>query len=542
MKTTLINNGIIIDGTGKKAFPGNILVEDGLIRDIIPQGTQPPDADDVIDASGCASCPGFIDMHSHSDWLLPLHDHPGLLSCLVEQGITTVVAGNCGFSPAPYRNDSAFSIAALEPLLERPLDFSWRSMGEFLDKLDADKPVLNIAELVGHSTVRVARSQTRRGAMKPRELAICLDVVRRSFDEGAYGLSFGLGYDPGMYSPLDEIESFCRVAAEYGRIVTVHLKALSLLSPTYPMLTPRAHNLLALEEMLEIAHKTGIALQLSHFIFVGRHSWGTADKAISMVEDARSAGIDVMFDAFPYMCGNTTINVVLPYWFLAKTPESYRSRIARMRLRAELEAGFALLGFTYKDFQVMDPAIEGYGGLAGLTIPEIAEKWEMSPFDAFLRLSEESAGGTLMLFHTYSGEPGHEEVIERVLSHELCLFETDAVIKSTGYPNPAAKGTFPMILGPYVRDRELFSLETAINRSTFSSAQRFGITDRGVLEKGKAADIVVFNPETISDSPPDGTLPAGRPRGIEHVFINGRHVVRKGRYIGKERPGQVLRA
>lgn len=542
MKTTLIKNALIMDGSGKKASCGDILIESGLIKDIITQGSKPPPADEVIDASGCTTCPGFIDMHSHSDWLLPLKDHSGLLACLMEQGITSVVAGNCGFSPAPYRSDSPYSIATLEPLLERPLDFTWRSMGEFLDKLSEDKPVLNVAELIGHATVRIARANTRRGAMKPRELAMCLDSVRKSFDEGAYGMSFGLGYDPGMYSPLKEIESFCRVAAEYDRTVTVHLKALSLLSPTYPVLTPRAHNLLALEEMLQIAKKTGIRLQLSHFIFVGRRSWRTAKKAISMVENARSEGLDVMFDAFPYMCGNTTINVVLPYWFLAKTPDSYKSRFARMRLRAELEAGFALLGFTYKDFQVMDPAIEGAEGLAGLTIPEIAEKWNISPFDAFLRLSEESGGGALILFHTYSGEPGREDVIEKVLSHDLCLFETDAIIKSTGYPNPAAKGTFPLILGPYVRDKELFSLEKAINRSTLASAERFGITDRGVLEKGKAADIVVFDPEIISDTPPDGTSPAGRPKGIEHVFINGRHVVVEGKYTGKDQSGKVLRA
>lgn len=542
METTLIKNTLIVDGSGKMPGYGHILIEDGLIGAVIEQGTKPPEADEVIDAAGYAVCPGFIDMHSHSDWLLPLKDHPELLKCLLEQGITSVVAGNCGFSPAPYRSDSPYSITALEPLLERPLDFTWRSMGEFLDKLSEDKPVLNIAELVGHATIRIARSNTRRGAMKPRELAMCLDTVRKSFDEGACGLSFGLGYDPGMYSPLEEIESFCRIAAEYDRTVTVHLKALSLLSPTYSAFTPRAHNLLALEEMLQIARKTGIALQLSHFIFVGRRSWKTAEKAITMVEDARSQGIDVMFDAFPYMCGNTTINVVLPYWFLAKTPDSYRSRFARMRLRAELETGFALLGFTYSDFQVMDPAINGADDLAGLTIPEIARKWGITPFDAFLRLSEESAGGALMLFHTYSGEPGREEVIERVLSHDLCLFETDAVIKSTGYPNPAAKGTFPLMLGPGVRDKKLFTLEKAVNRSTLASAERFGITDRGVLKKGKAADIVVFDPEIISDTPPEGTSPAGRPKGIEHVLINGRHVVRKGIYTGLDQQGKVLRA
>jgi N-acyl-D-amino-acid deacylase len=541
MKTTLIQSGKIIDGTGRKAFEGHILLEGGIIRDVIHNEKKPPGADEFIDASGLAICPGFIDMHSHSDWVLPLDDHDDILKCIIEQGITTVIGGNCGFSPAPYRNNSPYNISALEPLLERPLDFSWNSMGEFLDRLDQDKPALNLAELVGHGTIRVARSNTRRGAMKPRELAACLDALRKSFDEGSWGLSFGLGYDPGMYSPIEEIEAFCRVAAEYDRIVTVHLKALSVLSPTYPMFTPRAHNILALEEMIGVAKKTGIKLQLSHFIFVGRRSWGTARRAIRMVEDARSEGVDIMFDAFPYMCGNTTVNVVIPYWFLAKTPSSYRNRFARMRLRAELEAGFALVGFTYKDFQVMDPAIDGGDELAGLTIVEIAEKWNTTPFDALLRLSEESGGGSLMLFHTYSGEPGREDVIEKVLSHDLCLFETDAVIKSTGYPNPAAKGSFPLIVGPLVRDKNLFSLEDAVKRSTLASAERFGIQDRGILSPGNAADIVVFDPQAISDTPPVDSAPAGRPKGIRHVLINGARVVKDGKYTGVVRSGQVLR-
>jgi len=260
-----------------------------------------------------------------------------------------------------------------------------------------------------------------------------------------------------------------------------------------------------------------------------------------MVEKAQSRGIDIMFDAFPYTCGNTTVNVVLPFWFLAKTPQAYRNKMSRMHLKAELEAGFALLGFTYKDFQVMDPAIPGAEDLAGRTVDQIARQWNIPPFDAYLRLSEESRGAALMLFHTYSGEPGNHEVIERVLSHSLCLFETDAIVKSTGYPNPAAKGTFPRILGPLVRDRKLFSIEQAVHRSTLASAQRFNLTDRGRVAKGKAADLVIFDPSLVSDAPPQGPLPADRPKGIAHVFINGEHVVRHGVKIGTSRPGKVLR-
>jgi N-acyl-D-amino-acid deacylase len=541
METVLLRNGTIIDGTGKPAFSGHVLIEDGSIKEVFSDGAEVQGADEVIDAKGCVVCPGFIDMHSHSDWLLPLKENPELLRCFIEQGITTIVAGNCGFSPAPMREAAVAKLQQLLALFERPPDFSWHTMAEFLSRLEEIGPSLNIAELVGHTSIRLVAADTLRGRMKPAELKDCLDTLGHSLDEGACGLSFGLGYEPGMYSPLDELEAFCKVAAEKKKPVTVHLKALSALSPTYPLTTFGAHNLLAIKEMIELARRTSIKLQLSHFIFVGRRSWWTADKAIRMVEEARRDGVDVMIDAFPYMCGNTTITVVLPHWFLKNTPEAYRNRGLRFRLKAELEIGFLLVGFTYKDFQVMEVCVQGLEDVNGLTIPEIAAKWNTSNFDALLRLCELSSGGTLMLFHTYSGEPGREEVIERVLSHKLCLFETDAVFKSKGYPNPAAKGTFPLILGPMVRERRLFSLEDAIKQSTYASAQRFGITDRGIIQAGKAADIVVFDPETISDTPPAGPKPAGRPKGIKHVFINGKHVVKDGSMPGEQRSGKVLR-
>jgi N-acyl-D-amino-acid deacylase len=540
MGMTLLRDGTIIDGTGRPGYQGHVLVEDGIIKDVVHHNRDVPAADEVIDARGLAVCPGFIDMHSHSDWLLPLDDNPRLLRCLIEQGITTVVAGNCGFSPAPFREETFWKLQQHSPLLERKFDIDWKTMGEFLSRMGEIGPGVNLAELAGHASIRLAASDTIRGPMSDRDLDACLDVLRQSLDEGACGLSFGLGYEPGMYSPLQEIEAFSSVAREKSKPVTVHLKALSALSPTYPIATFRPHNLLALEEMLNVARKTGISLQISHFIFVGRRSFWTADKAIRMVEQARRDGVDVMFDAFPYMCGNTTITVVLPHWFLKMTPDAYRNPLLKLRLRLELEAGFHLLGFSYGDFQIMDACVPGLEGLCGLTITEIAAKWNMGGFDAMLRLCEESGGGTLVLFHTYSGVPGREEVIERVLSHPLCLFETDAVIKSTGFPNPAALGTFPRVLGPLVRDRRLFSLEEAVHRSTHASALRFGIRDRGIIEAGMAADLVVFDPSGISDTPSRGPVPAGRPRGIRHVFMNGRQVLRDGTDPGVPAAGKIL--
>lgn len=541
MGTILLKDGTIIDGSGRERFKGHVLIQDGKISDVIPGSIEPPPASTVVNAQGCIVCPGFIDMHSHSDWLLCLAENPDLMKCLIEQGITTIVAGNCGFSPAPYREKSFSRFGQFTPLLVRVPDFTWETMDAFLSRLEEIGPCLNIAELAGHASIRFAAADTLRGRMKQDELAGCLDLLSQSLDQGACGLSFGLGYEPGMYSPLDEIEAFTRVTKGKGKPVTVHLKALSALSPTYPITTFTPHNLKALSEMLNVARKTGVRLQISHFIFVGRNSFWSADRAISMVELARSDGVDVMFDAFPYTCGNTTITVVLPHWFLKRGAEAYRNPWLKLRLRLELEAGFRLVGFMYRDFQVMDAAIPGSEDLNGLRITDIAGKWGMSPFNTLLRLCEMSGGGTLVLFHAYSGEPGREDVIERVLSHELCLFETDAVIKGKGYPNPSAMGAFPRILGFHARDRKLFTLEQAIRRSTSESARRFNIKDRGEIAPGKAADIVVFDPAVISDAPPADVTPSGRPAGICNVFINGKCVVSQGLMTADHRAGMVIR-
>jgi N-acyl-D-aspartate/D-glutamate deacylase len=189
----------------------------------------------------------------------------------------------------------------------------------------------------------------------------------------------------------------------------------------------------------------------------------------------------------------------------------------------------------------MNIGVDGWEDLNGLFITEVARKWNDSPFNTLLKISEKSHGATLMLFHTYSGEPGNERVLETVLSNNQCLFETDALIKSSGYPNPAAMGTFPRILGEYVRKRKLFTLEDAIRRMTSASAERFGLKDRGTLAVGNAADVVVFDPDEISDSPPVGAQPAGKPKGIRHVFINGAHVVDQGSFVADKRLGRVLR-
>ncbi len=543
MKSILISGGTIIDGTGSPGFNGHVLIEGDSITAVGPNGDGLPAADETIDASGHVVAPGFIDMHSHSDWALPLADHDICLRPLPEQGVTTVVGGNCGFSPAPF-TDKTRKVMGMDHfnlMIDKPLDYQWTTMADFLDRIERTRPLVNMAELAGHGTIRLSCADTRRGPMPENERTACLDALRESLDAGACGLSFGLGYDPGMYSPADEIDAFCRVAADAGKPVTVHLKALSRISPTYPVTYLKPHNVRALREMLDAARRTGVCLQVSHLIFVGRRSWPTAETCLSMIADARREGVDVMFDAFPYTCGNTTINVVLPYWFLAGLPEGAHDRWKRARLRAEMAAGFALLGFSFSDFQLMDAAVTEWQELNGYRLPEIAAKWKTTLFDAMLRLSRETRGQAMVLFHKYSGEPDREQALDAVLSNDACLFETDAIIHFRGHPNPATLGTFPKILGRYVRDRKLFSLENAVRRMTGASAERFGLRDRGVLARGKKADLVIFDPASIAETAPRDPAPAGKPNGIARVYINGVQVVDNGNYLPGIRAGEVIR-
>jgi N-acyl-D-amino-acid deacylase len=542
MKTLLIKNGKIIDGTGKKAFTGHVLIHGDQIKSVMDSDDL-AEADTVIDAAGKVIAPGFIDMHSHSDWVLPREDHEMAMKCLPEQGVTTIIGGNCGFSPAPVFENTRklLNTAHFKLLNDRPLDYSWNSFEEFLDHIEQVHPIVNTAHQVGHASLRLGEAEIHQQTLSHDKMKNCLKTLKQSFDQGACALSFGLGYEPGMYSSLAELEMFCQAAATADKPVTVHLKALSKISPTYSPAYMKPHNIRALQEIIDIARKTRVRLQVSHLIFVGRNSWSTAEKCLEIIENERMRGLDIMFDAFPYTFGNTTINAFLPSWFLSRLPQAYQSRWARNVLRTELWMGFKLVGFSYNDFQIMDAGIDKWKGLNGYRIIDIARQWKISPFDTVLKLSEESQGQTVVLFHAYSGEPGREKILEDVLKNNLCLFQTDALTRYGGYPNPAALGTFPKILGEYVRKRKLFSMENAIQRMTSASAERFGIKDRGVLTSGNKADVVIFDPERINETPAHCPQPAHRPKGISHVLINGIHVVKNGKYLKGVRAGEVIR-
>ncbi len=551
MGDVLIKNGLILDGTGQEGFAGHVNVDGEKIASVIPADTPEGEdiaakgADTIIDADGLAVAPGFIDCHSHFDWVMPLPHHHDFLFPMVEQGITTVVAGNCGFSPAPVNAKSKDLLSAIsETLLDQPLPYKWRSMGEFLEYLESDSGLLfNIVQLVGHGALHLAAVGDHTKRPNSDELSTMVSQTAEALDQGASGLSFGLMYPPGLFSAREELLALAQVAADKGRILTVHKRALSKYSGSYPIIPffDRAHNLKALEETLSIAQEAGIRLQISHLIFVGKKSWATAEKAVKMIEKAKNRGLEVMFDIYPHFCGNSYLTVFLPAWFIEDLDKNLENPKAIKRLKFELGLARYLLGFNMADIQIMQagyPAGERYNGL---NIVEIARQEGTDPVGALLKIIKESNGKALQLTYGYSGDDTHEQLIEKLMRHELCLFGTDTILKSSGFANPASYGAFPRILGRFARDKNILGLSEAVSKMSGKTARWMDIGQRGEIKPGNFADIVIFNPNTIADNTTVRET-ARRPTGIEKVFINGEMVVEDGKYLKDKKTGQAVRS
>lgn len=551
MTATLITEALVVDGTGAPPYTGHVLVDGDRIAAAAPaeaaegRALSEKGADVRIDGRHRVLSPGFIDCHSHFDWVLPLKDHESFLFPMAEQGVTTVVAGNCGFSPAPVpRAVQPLIQQYSEMLLERPLDYRWETMGEFLDTLAGGEGLLfNLAEMVGHGTIQIAATGSRTarpGADSRRQMA---QLAEASFDQGAAGLSLGLMYPPGIFSTAVELADIVGIAARRGRMLTVHNRALSRYSGSYPVIPfiGRPHNLRALEEVLAIGLETGVRLQISHLIFVGRASWPTAPKALEMIEAAAAKGLEVKWDIYPHFCGNSYLDVFLPPWFIENLAENLESPGAVRRLRFELALARRLLGFDLSDIWIMDAAYANGERFNGRCITEIAAAENTDPVTMMLRIVKESDSKALQLTYGYSGDDDNESLIETLAAHPRSLFQTDTILKSRGFANPASYGAFPRILGRFVRDRGVLPLETAVHRMTGATARWMGIADRGEIRPGAFADLVLFDPKTIADTTTRQNT-SSRPQGIHKVFCNGTMVVDQGRYRTGTKPGRVLQA
>jgi N-acyl-D-amino-acid deacylase len=536
-----LSGGLVVDGTGAPARRADVAVAGGRIRAVGDLGAL--EARETLDCTGRVLTPGFIDIHSHSDFLVPGEDCGVRVEPFLRQGMTTLVGGNCGFSPAPLSEHNRKATRESSRLIvDDEIELRWESMDGFLSALEVGGVPLNVAELVGHGAVRAAVM----GALDPAvpdgdQLAAMERLAREALDAGCVGVSTGLGYPPGIFAQHDELAQVAGWAAAADKLFTSHVRAYSWVSPVFQS-DPEAlpHNVEALIEVMRAAREGGARLQLSHLIFVGRRTWRTCAQAIAAIERERAAGLDVAFDAFPYTAGNTTASVLFPPEMLPHLETILETPEQLAGVKALGARVFEQIGFYLEDVQIMRANAPRFDELDGLFVGEAAKRVGMDVWEFYARLVVESHRNARVLNHTYSGHDGEEDALRAVLAHRLCSIETDTFVTGCGHQNPASYGTFPRVLSTYV-EAGLFGFEEAVYKMTGAAAERLGWSDRGFVREGCAADLVVLDRTELRDRA-SFESPDRFPTGIEKVFVNGVPVVDGDRYDAAASAGRVLRS
>jgi N-acyl-D-amino-acid deacylase len=476
--------------------------------------------------------PGFIDMHSHTDYYLLVD--PAAES-KVSQGVTTEVCGNCGFSPGPLLSDLALE-RSRTTLARYGLAPQWRSLAEFLDLLDARRPGVNFAGLVGHGTLRASVMGYEARPPTAVELARMQGVLDDELAAGAFGLSSGLIYPPGCYAETEELVSLSQPVARRGGFYATHMR------------NENVRLVEAVAESLRIGREADCAVQISHHKACGRSNWGKVETTLRLLETARAEGLDVTADQYPYVATSTSLSSCLPKWAFEGGHDATMRRLRDPSDRTSLlqsvqesaATGYIADGGGWEAMTVAGVATSENRFAEGLTLRQLAETWDLAPEEAALRLLEEEALAASIVHFVIS-----EDDVERVMRHPTTMIGSDGAARATsgplctGKPHPRTYGTFPRVLGHYVRERGVLNLAEAIHKMTGLPARRLGLADRGVVRVGAAADLVLFDPATVRDAA-TFTQPHQLAAGIDHVWVNGRAAIAAGQ-LTHDYAGRVLR-
>ncbi|WNI22790.1 D-aminoacylase [Streptomyces sp. ITFR-16] len=520
----VIRDARVVDGTATPSYRADVAVTGGRVAEIHREGAPGPrpTGGRTLDADGLALCPGFIDMHAHSDLaLLRDPDH----SAKAAQGVTLEVLGQDGLSYAPVDDRT---LAEVRRSISgwngdgSDIDFDWRTVGEYLDRLDRNFGgqgiAVNAAYLIPQGTVRMYAVGWDDRPATPAELARMEQLVARSMAEGAVGMSSGLTYTPGMYADDAELTALCRVVAAHGGYYCPHHRSYG------------AGALEAYEEMVRLTRSAGCPLHLAHATMNFGVNEGRAPELLSLLDGALDAGADISLDTYPYTPGCTTLVAMLPSWASEGGPASVLARLAddatAARIRHDLEVvgsdgchGVPIEWETIEISGVGEPALAGH---VGRTVAESARLRGEEPWRTARRLLLDDRLGTTILQHV-----GHEENVRQIMRHRVHTGGSDGILQGDK-PHPRAYGTFPHYLGRYARELGILSLEECVAHLTARPAARLRLADRGLVREGYRADLVLFDPETVAagstfDAP--RTLPAG----IPHVLIDGRFVIEDGK-------------
>ncbi|MFC8091505.1 amidohydrolase family protein [Streptomyces sp. NPDC057301] len=526
MEELVIRDAEVVDGSGGPSYRADVVVDGGRIVSIVQEaaaaGCQRPKARRELDAEGLVLSPGFVDMHAHSDLaLLRDPDH----SAKAAQGVTLEVIGQDGLSYAPVDDRTLAEVRRAITGWNGAgddIDFGWRTVGEYLDRLDAGFEgrgiAVNAAYLIPQGTVRALAVGWDDREATPDELDRMRQLVTQGMEQGAVGMSSGLTYTPGMYAKDAELTELCRVVASYGGYYCPHHRSYG------------AGALEAYEEMVALTREAGCALHLAHATMNFGVNEGRAPDLLKLLDEALSAGADISLDTYPYTPGCTTLVAMLPSWASEGGPESILARLSdddtAERIRHHMEVigadgchGVPIEWDTIEISGVTDPAL---GDFVGRTIQQSADARGEAPWVTARGLLLQDRLGSTILQHV-----GHEENVRTIMRHRVHTGGSDGILQGTK-PHPRAYGTFPHYLGHYVRELGVLSLEECVAHLTARPAARLRLPDRGLVREGYRADLVLFDPRTVAAG---STFeePRRLPTGIPYVLVDGRFVIEDGR-------------
>ena len=525
----LIRGGTVVDGSGSPGYPADVGVSRARIEAIgaLPEA----EAARVIDAAGKVVTPGFIDMHTHSD--VSLVDDPGAES-MAYQGVTTQVTGNCSFSPFPTGKGGPEELRRhLGGLLISNAGWTWDTLDDWARGLESNGVSLNVAPQVGQGSLRVAAGATEDRPANPDEMREMQRLACEAFEQGAFALSTGLSFAPSAYASTDELVDLCSVIPRYeGAFFATHAR------------TGAGKHISMIEEAVEIGQRAEVPVQFSHISITDGRFYGEGPKMLALLQQARTDGLDITYDIYPYTAAGSNLDETIPMWAQKGTHEEYMDRlrdpVTRERIRDDLTRAAGGLRPLWDTWQIANVGSDRNKGIIGMTVEEFARDRGVEPEEAVLQLNLEEERVVSVVVHNRA-----ESDVRYFMTQPIAMFGSDGRsvspdgLYATAKPHPRFYGTYPRILGRYVRDDGVMTLETAVHKMTGFPAQRLGLSDRGLLEEGRAADIVVFDPETVIDRATFDD-PHQYSVGIDHVLVNGTPVIDDGRHVGS-RPGRVLR-
>ena len=524
----LIKNAFVVDGTGQPAFRGDLAVAGDRIAAVSTSLSK--EAQKIIQADGLVLAPGFIDIHSHIDRLI--FRNPFAQSKIF-QGITTDVSGNCGigaFPVNPLRQETLTDYLKMHSFRFPADGITWTDFSGYADKLEKSGVALNIVPLVPHGALRIAVMGMENREPRPDELARLEELLDINLQQGGWGMSTGLIYPPGIFSQTAELLSLAAILSRHQALYATHVR------------DEDTDLFGGLEEAIRIGKKSGVRVEVSHLKSMGQKNWGLSGRILDRLEEARKEGVDISADQYPYDATSTILAALIPRWAQEGSPEEMLRKLSSDTLhqRIKEETDQAIL-FRGGPKQIMIAAVMTGKNqrLVGKDIGTIAEEWKTPPADAVIRLLLEEKAAVEAIYFTLS-----ETDVETIVADEkvaVCTDgdgldpEKDAALS----PHPRSYGTFPRVIGLYVRQKGLLSLPAAVYKMTGLPASRLGLSDRGLLRAGFAADLVLFDRHSINDMS-EFLNPHRYPVGISHVFVNGRPVILEGRLTG-ETPGKVLK-